>query len=184
MPNSSLNSPSRSAPAGPRRWGCVAAIAALVTLGVVAGATILKIRSHGMPPLDSRRLEQGWLLWKQSGPQSYDIEVQVAGRQGASYRVEVRQGEIARALRNGQPLKQPRTLGTWSVPGMFETIEIDLEQQERARRGIADRAVPGLSLFAQLDAQFGFPRRYLRLEHAGMGTNPEVSWEVSEFTVR
>jgi hypothetical protein len=151
---------------------------------VATVATVLEVRSRGLPPLDSQRLEQAWLLWKQAGPPSYDIEVQVAGRQGATYRVEVRQGEIARALRNGQPLKQIRTLGTWSVPGMFESIEVDLKQQERARRGTADRAVPGLSLFAQLDPEFGFPRRYLRLEHAGMGTNPEVSWEVTEFTVR
>lgn len=158
----------------------------LVLLGL--GGTLLAIllymalgRDGTWSPLTAAALESARQRWQQSGVESYTLEVEVFGRQPAVYRVEVRRGRTRSATRNGAPLRQQRTWGTWSVPGMFDTIERDLAHIERVAEGRADASTPRLTVRVQFDQQYGLPRRYLRIERAGIGGNPEVRWEVRQF---
>jgi hypothetical protein len=123
-----------------------------------------------------------WEQWKRNAPSDYDLEVRVRGRQPAVYRVEVRDGLARQAFRNGAPLKNFRTFETWSAPGMFETVGSDLEHLILVARGQARATTPRLTALVEFDETYGFPRRYLRVERAGSSGNPEVHWEVLEFT--
>ncbi|GIW95105.1 MAG: hypothetical protein KatS3mg110_3146 [Pirellulaceae bacterium] len=84
-----------------------------------------------------------------------------------------------RATRNGQPLPQRRVWHTWTVPGMFETLERDLEQMERSRRN--EPGSISLVVYVAFDPTYGYPARYLRSEASAAGANPDVTWEVIEF---
>ena len=157
-----------------------------LALGVVATLVALRMINHDPTPLLTPELfYAASARWKASAPADYDIEIQVAGPQAAVYRVEVRGGQPAAAWRNGQPLKQHRTFGTWSVPGMFSTISRDLESEERRTTGRAQPGTPQLILKAQFDSQYHFPQRYRRIEWGSRrGSNAvTVTWEVVEFKV-
>lgn len=118
--------------------------------------------------------------WKAVAPADYDIEIRVTGSQPAVYRVQVRGGEAQAASRNGEPLNSRRTFGTWSVPGMFSTISRDIEAVERHATGKAERFTPRLTLRAEFDAQYSYPKRYRRIQQ---WSTVEVAWEVTEFRV-
>jgi hypothetical protein len=119
--------------------------------------------------------------WKAVAPLNYDIEVRVTGSQPVTYRVEVRAGEARAAWRNGHGLTTRRTFGTWSVPGMFSTISRDIDAVERHAAGKADRFTPRLTLRAEFDPQYSYPKRYRRIQDR---STVEVAWEVVEFRVK
>jgi len=155
-------------------FGAVASV-----MGVMVVLRI--VRGDHLPPLDDVGWSHAREVWDQAGVRDYDIEIVVTGRQAATYAVCVRDGRPLSALRNGAPLKQERTWATWSVEGMFETIARDLETVAKHRTGRADTSTPQLQLRAVFDPALGLPQRYLRTEMVKRGTNPEVSWQVTEF---
>lgn len=162
-----------------RRIRQIAAVLGGVLLG---GLTITWWQTRPpLPPLTPESFTAARSAWESHGPASYRIEVTVAGRQAAHYRVDVVQGEVTQALRNGQPLAQHRTLGTWSVPGMFDTIALDLESRQQHAAGTATPGVPNVVLRCHFDPQFGYPAHYHRLELLGAGGNSEASWIVTRF---
>src|SRR5688572_3688795 len=134
-----------------------------LALGAVGSLVILGVMHRDTtPPLTPEGFYAAVDRWKADPPQSYDIEIEVIGRQAAVYRAEVRNGQPTAAWRNGQPLTQRRTFGTWSVPGMFSTMARDVDVVERRAAG---RNKPGeveLILKAQFDPQYHYPRRYER----------------------
>ena len=65
-------------------------------------------------------------------------------------------------------------LGTWSVPGMFGTIESDLKTN-----AAAPPSQPPLQLRAEFHPTYGYPQRYVRL---AWGTKVTTSWNVTMFS--
>ena len=157
-----------------------------LAIGAVGTLVVLRIINRDPTPrLTPEMFYAARDKWKASAPPDYDIEIQVAGPQAATYRVEVRDGQPSAASRNGQPLNQRRTFGTWSVPGMFSTMSRDIDVVERR---VAGQAKPGeieLILKAEFDPQYSFPRRYQRIEWGSRrgSTAVTVTWEVTEFRV-
>ena len=133
-----------------------------------------------LPDLTRESFEAAWAKWEANGPASYDVCVEVNGRQAAIYRVQIRDRIVSAATRNDYPLKGQRTLGTWSVPGMFNTIEIDLDRNEEAPADGNRSSTRRLVLGCSFDIQYGYPRKYRRNE---LGTQMQVDWEVSDFLV-
>lgn len=164
-PNSSIKTPTR------RRWLKLLFFANLVLGG--SALAVLITRRQGLPKVTPEALEQAREKWAQRGLSSYRVRVHVSGRQPAVYEVVVREGEVESARRNDLPLKTSRTLGTWSVPGMFATIQLDLD---------AIRRHQPVMIRAAFDEQYGYPRRFHRLDTSGTTGNPEVYWEVKELT--
>ena len=176
-----MSHPAPPSTASPRQrkiaWLCLAMTAGVV-LGLAATFGISAFARRGwLPVLTDSAFDAARQRWQQNGPDHYNVVATVTGRQSATYRVEVRGGEVLQALRNGLPLRQRRTMGTWSVPGMFGTISADLESQHRIAAGTADRNTPHVRLRAAFDRQLGYPIRYHRME-VRSGGNYEVSWEV------
>ena len=156
-------------------------------LAVVFGPLVLLVswsaiaRVQALPRLSRAEFDAARELWADTGPADYNVEIVVEGRQPATYRAEVRGGRVQAAFRNSRPLTQPRTMGTWSVPGMFATMESDVERVAKAEHGAADPSLPPLMLRARFDSTYGYPARYHRTEAVRHGANPAVSWRVTEF---
>jgi hypothetical protein len=144
-------------------------------LGLIVTLVILRWWfADRTPPLTEDALRSARQRWKQAGPASYNVEIRVQGPQPATYRVEVRDGQAVAAFRNGRPLLQRRTFGTWSVPGMFGTIDRDLAQLKQQR----EKGEQQLTLRADFDPVTGMPRRYVRMERSAAA---DVIWDVTRF---
>ena len=132
---------------------------------------VLAIRGRRLPRLDRIRLDAARALWEENRETNYEISTTVTGRQPGVYAVAVQQGIAVVATLDGRDLKRPRTFGTWSVDGMFETISRDLDNQEA--RG-------NLLLGASFHETYGFPLRYERIEMQ-TGVHDALRWEVTRF---
>jgi hypothetical protein len=155
--------------------------------GLAAAVVVLRALNYDpTPPLDQAVLGAARHKWQSAGPADYDVQISVTGPQSAVYRAEVRGGQAQAAWRNGQPLAQRRTFGTWSVKGMFETMGRDVDSVERHAAGRAPPGTPELILRAAFDEQFGYPQRYRRIEWGSRRGSDAitVTWEVVEFRVR
>lgn len=159
-----------------KRFAPVVGLAVIVTIAVA----VWLVRGKN-EPVTRERLKAAREQWAQNEPKSYDLEVEVSGRQGATYEVHVRNGEVIEALRNRAPLKQQRTFRTWSGPGMFDTIETDVDTLEFAVEHPDDPKRIMLTLRAKFDEKTGLPMSYLRSE---WGTNHDVSWKVIRFELK
>ena len=166
-------------------------IKAIVTAGVLGGCcglVVLLMTSvsgdrNRLPEMTPETFYAAQQKWSGSGIGSYDLTVVVSGRQPARYQIEIRSGQVERATRNEIPLQQARTQGTWSVPGMFTTIQSDVDNLEKHVQGTADRSTPQLLLRAEFHPDFGYPIQYRRTELRKWGNNLEASWVVQFFQV-
>ena len=138
-------------------------------MGII-GAVIL-IRGQRLPRLDRDRFDAAKALWEKNRIADYDISITVTGRQPGVYAVQVQQGIATAATLDGRDLTRPRTFGTWSVDGMFETIVRDLDNHDLHGH---------LLLGAEFDVTHGFPTRYERIEMQ-TGVHDALHWEVTRF---
>lgn len=155
------------------------ALVIMVTLSTLIAVRLL--RGPRSPVLTRSDLEQAWETWQARGPSSYEIEISVTGIQAATYRVQIQDGQLVEASRNGTPLPSRPRHATWSVPGMFDTIRADLANQEAFQAGNTSK--PQLSLRAEFDTRLGVPRRYQRMEQRSRASNSIVTWEVTKFEI-
>jgi hypothetical protein len=150
--------------------------------GIGAIVVLVLLANWNRPPqLDRARLESQRAIWEKNRVADYDIEVHVTGPREATYRVSVRDNVAVSASIDGRPLGDPRTFSTWSVPGMFGTIERDIEAVERNKRAGEEASGPRLTLYATFDPRYGFPSSYQRFEWGEQSTNSEVTWKVEVF---
>jgi hypothetical protein len=172
-----------------RRLNVIVALAAGGVLGLLAAGCL----AVGVPAfvswldrpttLTRAQLDEARRRWQENGPLDYNLDVRVTGLRAADYHVEVRDGEPVSATIDGRPLRNRRTFGTWSVPGMLATIESDVDHvEERAEQ--ANPRTARLTLRGDFDPQYGFPRRYHRMEWGEAGSDQEVTWEVTSFQPR
>jgi hypothetical protein len=157
-------------------------------LGVAAGIlgllTIVILRHRQtLPKLTPDGFFEAKARWEDSAPPSYNIRVAVTGRQAAVYYAEVRDGDVFAATRDGEVLSRLRTIDTWTVPGMFTTIQSDVVNLERHIDGTADHNTPQVLLRGYFDELTGLPLRYHRTELRKWGPNAEVMWEVKQFEI-
>lgn len=133
-----------------------------------------------IPELTEARLEAAQQLWQQRGPANYDMEVEIRGARPGIVQLQVRNGEPTSVTLNGRPPSR-HTWNTWSVIGMFDTLERELMLAEDPQHEM--NVAPGalLRLRCEFDPQYGYPRRYHR--HATGGA-PEVFWLVKRLEPR
>ena len=151
---------------------CLFALLAGGGLALVCVVIILTFRGPPrLPILTHEDFDAAVQAWRDNKPASYEITVKVTGRQPGTYLVQVQNGVAESASLDGRPLRNRRTLGTWAVNGMFETIRLDLVNN--AEHGY-------LMLRADFDPQLGFPSRYERIE-IRTGAHDALQWEVIRF---
>jgi Family of unknown function (DUF6174) len=135
--------------------------------------------SQRPPVMDAHQFDMARKRWDENRIPNYRVEIVVEGAQPATYVVEVRDGTAVKALRNGNPLTQLRTFATWSVDGMFGTLESDVASLEsQLEKSGASGSPPTLMLRAEFDPKYGYPKRYFR---ADWQRNLETLWTVTRF---
>jgi hypothetical protein len=157
-----------------------------LAVGIVGAIAYLRwVNYDPTPLLTPQHYYSARDRWRANGPKDYDVEIKVSGPQAATYRVQVRGGLAQAAWRNGHPLQQRRTFGTWSVDGMFSTIARDIDVLERRAAGQADINETELILRAEFDPQHSYPRIYKRIEWGSRrgSTATTAEWVVEEFRV-
>src|SRR6187399_762431 len=100
--------------------------------------------------------------WQEHGPVSYDLDIELRGAQPGRVQVNVRNRVVIAETRDGRVPKE-HTWDTWTIPGMFDTLETDMEIAEDPVQAIA--AAPGTKwqLWCEFDPVLGYPRRYHRV---------------------
>jgi hypothetical protein len=143
----------------------------VVLAGVALSLAVMFALRRSLPPLAASELAAAKARWAEAGPSDYEVEIVVHGAQPAIYVVEVKARRAISATRNGVQLKQPRTWETWTVPGMFGTLECDVQSLEEGVQ---------LVVRCQFHPEFGYPARY---ESFRADTRHQVDWEVTRFDV-
>lgn len=145
-------------------------------LGLVATLLFMFFLGPGhLTELTATRFAAAKDKWHSQKLPNYRIEITVQGRQPGRYWTEVRDGQVVVAKFNNNALTNTRTMSTWTVDGMFRTIDYDVQSQlQRSPQA------PELTLRANFDAEFGYPKKYQRIQ---WGSLNELTWEVSKFEV-
>jgi len=167
--NTEITEPRRSRP-----WRLILPTIVLVVVGVV---WLLRTLLPGLPQFTEADLAAAQARWRAHEVRDYDLTIVLAGRKNEEIQVVVRGGEPTAVVRNGLPLKEARTMRPWTVPGLFETLETDLDNAAHPAEkfGSADVRVV---LRAEFDPQNGIPRRYLQQVY---GRLDDLTWTVTEF---
>jgi hypothetical protein len=157
------------------------AVAVVVLLGLALGGTLAVelFVVERLPELTVETLDAAEKLWDAKGPKSYDLDLTIEGAQPGLVHVEVRAGVTTAMQRDGLAPQQRRVWDVWAVPGMFETIERELELAADPQHEMDLSANTQVDLRAEFDPQSGYPARFHRIVFGG---GPEVYWKVTNFT--
>lgn len=174
------NPPSTMPDEPPPRRVRASALALGMVIGAAAavaiGTALLMYTSKGAPPLlTAESYQQALDRWQQHGPANYDLEVDVAGRQSGTIRLEVRGGEPTALTRDGL-VPARRTWVYWTIPEQFESIQREMTADPQTTFGVPDRAQ--IILRAEFDPDLGYPRRYQR---EILGRDESIRWEIVRF---
>jgi hypothetical protein len=147
--------------------------AALLLVAVLVGLKIFV--ADKTPDLTEEAFQAAIQQWEARGPASYDLDVQIGGAQPGIAHVEVRNGEVKVATRDGLPL-QDWNKDEWSIAGQFEALEREFEFADDPQREM--QAPPGARVWLRcdFDPKLGYPRRFHRYATGGA---PEVYWRNS-----
>lgn len=150
-----------------RRFAAGAALGTAVALGAVAVVLLYRMRGT-TPRLTPEAFAAARENWRPRGPRDYELTIVQTGARTGTIEVVVRDGEVTRMTIDGLAPTQKRTWYYWSVPGMFDVVERDLDSAPTEQ----------LVLRAEFDPQFGYPRKY---ERVALRTRQQSGWEVVRF---
>ena len=152
----------------------------LIVLLIALLAVVRTMIARRIPELTDARLDAALQRWNSHGPEDYRLEVQIEGLRPGDVSVEVQQGKVVKMTRDGRTPSQRRTWDVWSVPGMFDMIERELELAEDPAGEMDLAQDTRLWLRCEFDSQYGCPVEFHR---AVFGGGPEVYWRVVRFEV-
>ena len=78
------------------------------------------------PELTHKRSQEAESRWQASQVLDYNLQVVLQKAKPELFEIQVRGGRPRQATLNGTPLTETRAMETWTVPGMFTTIQEDL----------------------------------------------------------
>jgi hypothetical protein len=145
----------------------------------IVGVALLMLTLAGerLPELTEAELEKAEELWTSAAPASYEMDLEILQGQPGTVHIEVQNGEISAMTRDNRTPAQ-RTWRIWSVPGLFETLERELEMAEDPVHEVGAAAGTRWQLRCEFDSVYGYPRRFHRYVSGG---GPEVYWRVTSF---
>lgn len=144
---------------------------------VTVAVGIVWLRS-GDEIMTAARLNEAEELWRTTGPSDYDIKVETFGPRAAVYRAQIRNHQAVAAFIDDRPIQSLHALDTWSVPGMFDTIQSDIDSQEIVAAGEAVKSTPRVVTWGKFHKTWGYPESYRR---AQKGAAFESGFRVVKF---
>ncbi len=150
-------------------------------VGLTAAAVTLVLwnRSDG-DAFGGNELDAAKMRWNDNRPDDYDLVVVTKGARPARHEIKVRGRRVVSRTTDGREVAV-RLLGTWTVSGMFETIGLELNNQAQAQRVYGVTGPDDVTLNADFDKKYGYPRVFLRHVH---GQKRSIEWKVESFTPR
>lgn len=142
-------------PARSRILWLLLAVVLLVTAGFA-----LSISYRNRNRLTQEKLDAARERWRAAGIESYAIDVTVSGVTSGQYHVVVRNGKITEAKINDQPFDDLAKARPWTVPELFNILQLDLDNESKP-------GTPGAYTQVEFDAEAGYLVHYLRHQHGG-----------------
>lgn len=142
-------------------------------VGLLAGLKLFF--ADRTPDLTPEALQAAMEQWQAREPASYDLEVEIGGARPGVARVEVRDGAVTLATRDGRPLDEWNQ-GEWTIPSQFEMLQREFDFQEDPQNEMGAPRGAQVWLRCEFDPELGYPRRFHR--HATGGA-PEAFWRNS-----
>lgn len=179
------NTPPRSAkikPAQVRALVIGGIIGVLITSGFLLVIGVLLTRQT-LPPLMQPALDAAYQRWQENQPEAYDYDLQVTGNRPSSLQVKVRRGQVTHLVRDGNANTPPRTWSFWSIEGLFDALERELEMAGIDRPNTdsgTQQPTHGAVLHAQFNSEWGYPEMFRR--HVP-GQQLDMGWRVTRFEV-
>ncbi len=178
MPAANSAASGQVAKPGFRLSPLAAVVVVLVGLALGGAIAVELFVVERLPQLSEPNLVAAEKLWEQKGPKSYDLDLTIEGAQPGVVHVEVRDGVTTAMQRDGLAPQQRRVWDVWAVPGMFETIERELDLAADPQHEMDLAANAKVDLRAEFDPTYGYPARFHRIVFGG---GPEVYWRVTNF---
>jgi hypothetical protein len=157
-------------------------IGAIITGGFLLVIGVLLMRQT-LPPLTQESLDAAYQRWQEQQPEAYDYDVQVTGNRPSSLQVQVRRGQVTHLVRDGNANTPLRTWSFWSIDGLFDALERELEMaggdRAKADNG-TQQPTHGAVLHAQFNSEWGYPEMFRR--HVP-GQQLDMGWRITRFEV-
>lgn len=158
-----------------------ALVMALLAIVLMLGLAYFAFAQR-IPELTPEAFEDALAKWEQNGPASYTMDIKLSGTRPEDVHIEVTNGVPVAMTRGGNTPDQERVWSVWTVPGMFETIERELELADDPEREMQAAEGTKLWLRCKFDPTYGYPAIFHRAIRGGGG--PEVYWEVTRFETK
>jgi hypothetical protein len=152
-------------------------VAPVVICAVGVVLLLQTIARQKIPELTDEKLANAQKLWTNAGPSSYELDLEILQGRPGTVHIEVQKGEISTMTRDSRTPEQ-RTWRYWSVPGLFETLERELEMAEDPVHEVGAAAGTRWQLRCEFNPAYGYPERFHRYVSGG---GPEVYWRVTSF---
>jgi hypothetical protein len=159
------------------RWMLLFVLSSALICFVGAAGLLRLFVAQRIPELTAAELEKAEELWERVGPASYEMDLEILRGRPGKVHIEVRNEQITAMTRDGVTPKQH----TWrysSVPGLFETLERELEMAEDPVHELGAAAGTRWHLRCEFDPVYGYPRQFHRYVYGG---GQEVYWRVTSF---
>jgi hypothetical protein len=166
-------------PKSKRTGWIIAAIVVLVPL-IAIGYTAVTMEED-VSLLKRSTYETAVRKWEDSGIMSYNLDLAFSGGdQVRQIHLEVRDGQVTECLEDGHAPSNKANWDDWTINNQFAIIGVDLNKSEQPK-GFAVRDTVMITLHANFDPQYGFPRTYHR---KARGPTPlQSKWRVVDFQV-
>ena len=152
-----------------------------LAVGLVAGGVTLffQMRADGVE-LTRSDWEAARNRWSNASIRGYVIVVDTKGLRPARHRVVVEDGKVVERTTDGKPVPE-RVRGTWSIDGMFDTLDMELRNRKNPRIPYGVDSADQIVTRVQFDEKYGYPASYLR--HV-LGRTGSIEWVVVSFEPR
>jgi hypothetical protein len=142
---------------------------------------LLLLACSRMSELTPDALQAAQSRWVESGPANYRMVVETTSdrMEPSRYEVTVRDKRIVKLERNGSSLQPGAGDSSYSVEGLFHTMDQEIDLATKPQRL---GAPPGYASYpmARFDASTG---RLLQFQRSVGGTNNSIEIKVTEFEV-
>lgn len=161
-----------------RRSSVIVGIALGAVLTLVSALIIsVALYRDPLPLLTADSLAAAEARWREAGPKSYQLSVEILGRQPGIVELTVRDGEVTRMTRDGRAPDQRRTWAAWTVPSQFDMLHLELEHEGDSKRFYGAPAGQAI-VKAEFHPRYGYP---IRVRRQVIGANLEMEWRVTRF---